>query len=210
VLPAAAAQLWTRGHRLFGLVAWMLWPAVLAMTLLAATGFAAGNLGDGIASRARTAETVGDLRKELERLRQERAGITEQRSTVEIVAAIARTRVAVWAWRDTRQCVSAVSGESRRACDGVLHLRQAEATAQRRDAIDAEAREMEARLAALPIVAAADPASFAGELVSWMTAGSVLLSPRDIYRLRVAGLVVAPSLAGLVLAFGLALGSRPR
>jgi len=210
VLPAAAAQLWTRGHRLFGLVAWMLWPAVLAMTLLAATGFAAGNLGDGIASRARTVEMAGDLRKGLDRLRQERAAITEQRSAVEIAAAIARTRVAVWAWRDTRQCVAADSAESRRACEGVLRLREAGATAQRRDAIDAEAREIEARLAALPTVGAADPVSFAGELVAWVSLGAVLLSPRDIYRARVAGLVVAPSLAGLVLAFGLALGSRPR
>jgi len=53
-------------------------------------------------------------------------------------------------------------------------------------------------------------ASFAGELVGWITSGVVVLSPRDIYRLRVAGLVVAPSLAGLILALGLALGTRPR
>jgi len=199
-----------RRHRVFALVAWVLWPGVLIMTLLAATGFAAGNLGDGIAGRARAVETASELRHGLERLRLERAGIGEQRSVAEIEAAVARTRVPVWAWRDTRQCAAADSADSRKARAGVLRLRQDEATARRRDAIDADAQEMESRLAMLPTVGTADPTSFAGELVGWVTSGAVVLSPRDIYRLRVAGLVVAPSLAGLVLAFGLALGTRPR
>ena len=76
--------LWNRGRRLFALVAWALWPAVLVMTLLAAVGFAAGNLGDAIAGRARTAGTAVDLRNDLRRLRTERAGITEPRSVAEI------------------------------------------------------------------------------------------------------------------------------
>jgi hypothetical protein len=58
----------------------------------------------------------------------------------------------------------------------------------------------------LPTVGAADPASFAAELVAWVTSGALAPSARDIYRVRVAGLVIAPSLAGLVLA----LGARPR
>ncbi len=178
------------------------------MTLLAATGFAAGNLGDGIEARARGVEMLAAARQDVERLRQERAAITEQRSVAEIEATIARTRVPVWAWRDTRQCASADSSDGRKACAGVFRLRQDEAVARRRDTVDVELRGLEARLAVLPAVGSADPTSFAGELVAWVTSGAGVLSPRDVYRLRVAGLVVAPSLAGLVLAFGLALGGR--
>jgi hypothetical protein len=205
-LPAAAAQLWNRGGRLFALVAWALWPAVLVMTLVAATGFVAGNLGDGIAGRARTAETAADLRQDLERLRQERAGIADQRSVAEIEAAIARVRIPDWA----RGCVVVDSAESRRACTAVLALRQAKATAQRRDTLDAEARDIESKLAWLPAVGAADPTSFAAELVVWVTAGAVAPSARDIYRTRILGLVVAPSLAGIVLMLALAVSARQR
>jgi len=182
-----------------------MWTVVLATTLLAATGFASTNLGDAIAGRARTLESAADLRKHVERLRAERAAILEQRSVAEIEAAIDRIWVPPWA----RPCGATESADSRKACAGVLRLRADEALARRRDAVDVELRGLEARLAALPAVATADPTSFAAELLAWVTSGAIALSARDVYRLRVAGLVIAPSLAGLVLAFGLALGARP-
>jgi hypothetical protein len=195
VLPATAAQLWNRGRRLFAVIAWALWPAVLLMTLLAGASFAAGNLGDQIAGRARTAEAAVGLRQDLGRLRQERAGIAEQRSVAEIAVAIARMQVPDWVWRDTRQCAVVDSAEGRKACGVVLPLGRAEATAQRCDHLDAEVTSMGTRLVAGG-GRGADPASIAAELVSWIMAGTVAPSPRDIYRLRVAGLVLAPSISG--------------
>jgi hypothetical protein len=163
VLPVTGAALLARGRPLFAVVAWMLWPAVLVMTLLAATGFAAGNLGDGIAGRVRAVDEAADLRRDLARLRGERSNIVEQRSTGEITAAIERTRVAPWAL----PCTSPDSAEVRRACDPVMKLRQAQALAQRRDQLDVEVRQAEAKLEGLPAVGLADPTAFAAEIVTW-------------------------------------------
>jgi hypothetical protein len=80
LLPGTAATLWDRERRQLALVAWCLWPCVLVVTLLAATGFAAGNLGDSIAGRERDAAAAVNSRAELDRLRGERATIAEARS----------------------------------------------------------------------------------------------------------------------------------
>jgi hypothetical protein len=157
LLPATGSTLWHRGRRGLGLVAWCIWPLAVAMVLLSATGFAAGNLGDSIAGRERDAAAAVDSRAELDRLRGERATIAEARSTGEIEAAIARTRVAPWAL----PCTSPDSSEARRACGELLKLRAAKFLVTRRDALDAQIRDIEARLAALPSVGLADPTSFA-------------------------------------------------
>jgi hypothetical protein len=206
VLPATGATLWHRRRRMLALVAWSLWPTVLCMVLLSATGFAAGNLGDAVAGRARAAETVADLRHDLERLRAERAGIGEVKSPGEIAAAIERTRVAPWAL----PCTSPDSAEARRACDPVMKLRQAQALAQRRDQLDVEVRQAEAKLEGLSAVGLADPTAFAAEIVTWVSAGRITPTAADIYRTRIVGLVIAPSAAGLVLmlAAGLIGGRR--
>jgi len=70
-----------------------------------------------------------------------------------------------------------VSAESRRACDGVLRLREAEGTAQRSDVLDAEIREAEATLAGLPAIAVGDPQTeAAARLVTWASAGVITSS----------------------------------
>jgi hypothetical protein len=92
----------------------------------------------------------------------------------------------------------------------VLALRQAEAVAQRRDHLDADVHRLETRLATFPVVGLADPTTFAAEIVSWISAGRFQPSAADVYRVRIIGLVVAPSLAGVVLmlAAGLIGGRR--
>jgi hypothetical protein len=203
-LPATAAGLWSRGRRLLALVAWLLLPAVLTMVLLASTGFASQNLGDGIAGRARVAETVADLRQDLERLRRERGGIAEQRSIGEIAAAIEQTRVAPWAL----PCTSPDTAEARRACSPILALRQALESSRRRDSLDVRVRQAEAKLERLPAVGLSDPTTFAAEIVTSVTAGRLAPTAADIYRIRIIGLVVAPSAAGLVMMLGIALAGR--
>jgi hypothetical protein len=94
----------------------------------------------------------------------------------------------------------------------VLQLREALATAQRRDAIDAQIRDAEARLSVLPAIAAADPqATTAAEIIAWLSAGHLRPTPQDISWLRVVGLALTPSLAGLIgmLALSLAQARRP-
>jgi len=88
---------------------------------------------------------------------------------------------------------------SGRVCAAVLSLREDVAAAQRRDAIDAELRETQAKLAALPAIATADPqATTTAEIVAWLSAGHLSPRPRDIYWLRTLGLTITPSLAGLI------------
>jgi len=206
VLPATGVQLWGRGHGLLALVAWLLWPAMLTMTLLAATGFASENLGDGIAARVRVAETAAGIREDIERLRRERGGIAEQRSVGEIAAAIDQTRVAFWAL----PCTSPDSAEARRACSPILPLRQALESSRRRDSLDIQTREAEAKLQLLPAVGLSDPTTFAAEIVTSVTAGRLAPTAADIYRIRIIGLVVAPSAAGLVMMLGIALAATRR
>jgi hypothetical protein len=79
VLPSVSVQLWQRRSILAAASAWTLWLGVLAMTWLAATGFASTNIGDSVAGRAKIAGESTVLTERLERLRQERAGIAEAR-----------------------------------------------------------------------------------------------------------------------------------
>ena len=91
----------------------------------------------------------------------------------------------------------------------MLELRQAQAAAARRDAIDVELREIQSRLAALPAVGNADPqATSAAEIVAWLSAGTFNPAPDDVARLRALGLALAPSLAGLIGMMALALVRR--
>src|SRR5262249_7873249 len=60
VLPSAAAQLWRDSHAVASIAAWSIWLIALMMTLLASMGFAATNIGDGVAGRSKVAsETTG-------------------------------------------------------------------------------------------------------------------------------------------------------
>ncbi len=210
ILPSVGVQLWARRSIFAAGAAWVMWLAVLTMTLLAATGFASTNIGDAVAGRARVVGESVVLEERIDRLRRERTSIAELRplGAIEIELQKAQTE-AQPVWRMTDGCRDVTRPVSARACASVLELRQVQAAALRRDAIDAELRETQAKLSALPALALADPqATTAAEMVTWLSAGAVSPAPSDIARLRAMGLALAPSLAGLIGMLALALMRR--
>jgi hypothetical protein len=193
--------------------AWAIWLIALGMTLLAAIGFAATNIGDGVAGRSKVAAEASALTADIERLRSERAAITETRAISTIDAEIQRAQPAAAAvWKQTAGCSNVTMAASGTACAEVLKLRQALGVAQRRDALDAELRSAETRLAPLPAITTGDPqATMAADLVAWISLGHVSLTPHDIHRMRVTGLTIIPALAGIIFMFAstlLRLGRR--
>ena len=207
VLPSAAAQLWRDRHAMSAAAAWAIWLIALGMTLLAAIGFAATNIGDGVAGRSKVAAEATALTADIERLRAERTGITEARPIATIEAEIQRAQPAAAAvWKQTAGCSNVTMAASGTACAEVLKLRQALGVAQRRDTLDAELRSAEARLAPMPAITTGDPqATMAADLVAWMSLGHVSLTPHDIHRMRITGLTIIPALAGIIFMFAVTL-----
>ena len=203
VLPSAAAQLWRDRSVMSASAAWAIWLIALGMTLLAAIGFAATNIGDGVAGRSKLAAEASALTADIERLRSERAAIAETRAVSTIEAEVQRAQPAAAAvWKQTAGCSNVTMAASGSACAEVLKLRQALGVAQRRDALDAELRSTEARLAPLPAITTGDPqATMAADLVAWISLGHVSLTPHDIHRMRITGLTIIPALAGIIFMF---------
>jgi hypothetical protein len=211
-LPSAAAQFWRDRNIMTASAAWAIWAIALGMTLLAAMGFAATNIGDGVAGRGRLVAEASALTADVARLRSERGTIAEGRSVATIEAEIQRAQPAAAAvWKQTAGCSNVTLAASGAACAEVLKLRQALGAAQRRDALDAELRNVEGRLATLPAIATGDPqATMAADILAWISAGRVSLTPHDIHRLRVTGLTVIPALAGIIFLFATTLLRAPR
>jgi hypothetical protein len=207
VLPTAAVLLWCHRARATTVLAWTIWLVALAMTLLAAIGFASTNIGDSVAGRARIAGEDRALAERVERLRAERAGIVDTRAEGAIEAALQAAQPGAQSvWKATSGCHDVTLPASARACATVLQLREDLATVKRRDAIDAELHAAEARLASLPAINAADPqATAAAEIVGWLSAGRISPAAHDIDRLRTIGLTITPALAGLVAMLALSL-----
>src|ERR1700722_8851290 len=51
ILPSVAGVLWRGRHRLASVSAWAVWAGAVTVTLIAAAGFAAGNIGDSVTAR---------------------------------------------------------------------------------------------------------------------------------------------------------------
>ena len=103
-------------------------------------------------------------------------------------------------WRATAGCRDVTLPASGEACAAVLALRQAQATAERRDALDTDLHEAESQLALLPSVMAADPqADTVARLIGWTSFGLITVTNNDIHLARIAGMTLVPQLAGLVL-----------
>jgi membrane protein implicated in regulation of membrane protease activity len=207
ILPSAACALWFERHRAAAVTAWAVWTMTIAITLMASIGFASLNIADTIAARAKIAAESGGLNARIERLRGERAAITETRAFAAIETDIQRAQPAAAAvWRQTAGCTDVTLAASGAACADVLRLRQALAHAQRRDALDAELRAAESRLAALPAVAASDPQTdAAARLINWASFGLTRISAQDIDMARVAGMTLLPQISGLVLMLAMVL-----
>src|SRR5262249_35290919 len=151
VLPTVAVQLWQRRSVLAAGAAWTIWMAALTMTLLAAMGFASTNIGDAVAGRAKIAGESTALTERISRLRSERAAIAETRSTSAIDVELQRAQPEAQAvWRVTNGCRDVTRVTSGRACEKVLELREALATAERRDGLDTDARAGADRPASRP------------------------------------------------------------
>ena len=147
ILPTAARTLWTDRRRMAAAVAWALWTITIAVALMATVGFAALNIADTTAARAKTVTERAVLTARIERLRTERSGITESRSVAAIEAELQRTQPGAAAvWRATAGCRDVTLPASGEVCAPVLALRQAQATAERRDVLDADLREAELQL----------------------------------------------------------------
>ena len=201
ILPTTARTLWTDGWRMAAAVACALWTITIAVALMATVGFAALNIADTTAARAKTVTERATLTARIDRLRSERVGITESRSVAAIGAELQRTQPsAATVWRATAGCRDVTLAASGEVCAPVLALRQAEATAERRDILDADLREAESQLKLLPSVMATDPqADTAARLIIWMSFGLISVTSNDIHLARIAGMTLVPQLAGLVL-----------
>ena len=201
ILPTTARTLWTDRRRMAAAVAWALWTITIAVALMATVGFAALNIADTTAARAKAVTERAALTARIERLRAERGGITEGRSVAAIEAELQRTQPgAATVWRATAGCRDVTLPASGDVCAPVLALRQAQATAERRDVLDADLHEAESQLRLLPSVMAADPqADTAARLISWMSFGLITVTSNDIHLARIAGMTLVPQLAGLVL-----------
>lgn len=210
-LPTAASRLWHARHRAAAFAAGLIWVGALAMMLLAGIGFASLNIGDTVAARAKVANESAALTARLDRLRDERAAITEQRSLETLDAELQRVQPSAQsAWKSTNGCRDVTIARSSKACEGVLRLREAIGAAAQRDAVDAEMRGVERQLAALPAIRQGDPqAQTTSDLVAWLSGGLVSPSVRDIHRLRIVGLTFAPACAGLLFWMAVALWRRP-
>jgi hypothetical protein len=209
-LPTAASKLWHQRHPLAALTAWLIWAGALAMMLLAGIGFASTNIGDAVAGRAKIADERAALSQRLERLREERAAVSEHRSVAALEAELQRAQPSAQAvWKATNGCRDVTLARSAQACDGVLRVREAIGSAQHRDAIDEEMRGAERQVSSLPALRLDDPqARMTSDLVAWLSGGLIAPTVQDIHRLRVVGLTLAPACAGLLLWMAAALWRR--
>jgi hypothetical protein len=201
ILPTTARTLWTDRRRMAAAVAWALWTITIAVALMATVGFAALNIADTTAARAKTVTERTTLMDRIERLRTERVGITESRSVAAIEAELQLSQPgAATVRRTTAGCRDVTLPASGAVCAPVLALRQAQATAERRDVLDADLHEAESQLKRLPSVMASDPqADTAARLITWTSFGLITVTSNDIQLARIAGMTLVPQLAGLVL-----------
>ncbi len=211
VLPVAAGELFRRRRYVPAVGAWSVWVLALGMTLMAASGFASTQIGDAVAGRSRTADQATGFTERLHRLRDERSQLRETRAVATIDAELQAAQGAVGAlWRPTSGCTDVTRAESARACEPVQRLRQSRGEAVRRDGIDSQIIDLEHQVAAMPPVTVSDPgATMATELVTWLSAGTVGITERDVQRARVLGLTTMPPLAGLLLGFAMLMYGRP-
>jgi hypothetical protein len=202
--PSWGCQLWHRGEYVAAVLAWLLWPGMIAMSLMAATGFSASTIGDVLAHRSRAVFIATSIQDTVQRLADQRRAITETRSVAAIEAQleIDRPLVARDVWRATKECHDVTIPDSAKACSAIMANRQALATARHRDVLDAQLLAASAVLNGAAITTSVDPQSEqVSKLLSWVTRGWIAPTPDDIAVVRLLGLTIVPSLAGVVLMF---------
>jgi hypothetical protein len=204
LLPDRMVAFWV--ERRFGLatVALLMWLVTVAMAVLASAGFAGVNIADTSAARAKTAAESAGLNGRIERLRTERAAITETRSTGSVEAALRdlQVRFSV-AWRATQNCTN--GDPHALVCAATRKLQSALEAARHRDELEQSLTRSEARLGALPPIGAADPqADATARLLRWLSHGALSVSPDDVGNARLLAMVVWPQLAGIAFMLAMA------
>jgi hypothetical protein len=143
ILPSVSTILWRGRHRLASLGAWAVWAGAVTVTLIAAAGFAAGNIGDSVTERGAKIAERAELTARIETL---------QERHKEAIAAAERARAA--------ECVKV--GPVCRQRESALAAVLADPEVDLKAAVTA--------LAALPPVVAGDPA---GEMIAAWSDGAV-------------------------------------
>ena len=143
ILPSVATVLWRGSHRLASVSAWAVWAGAVTVTLIAAAGFAAGNIGDSVTARGAKIAERGELTSRIATL--------EERHK-EAIAAAERARAA--------ECVKV--GPICRQRESALAAVLADPETDLKAAMTA--------LAVLPPVVAGDPA---GEMIAAWSDGAI-------------------------------------
>jgi hypothetical protein len=143
ILPCVAGVLWRGRHCLASVSAWAVWAGAVTVTLIAAAGFAAGNIGDSVTARGAKIAERAELTARIETL---------QERHKEAITAAERARAA--------ECVKV--GPVCRQRETALAAVLANPETDLKTAMTA--------LAALPPVVAGDPA---GEMIAAWSNGAV-------------------------------------
>jgi hypothetical protein len=143
ILPCTATVLWRSRHRLASVSAWGVWTGAVLVTLIAAAGFAAGNIGDSVTARGAKIAERAELTARIETLQQRHK---------EAIAAAERARAA--------ECVKV---------GPVCRQRETTLAAVLADP-ESDLKAGMTSLAALPPVVAGDPA---GEMIAAWSDGAV-------------------------------------
>jgi len=144
VLLSAGYLLWSNDRRRFAVLAWLIWPVMLGLSLMNTIGFSATNISDALAKRSAVvtattnkATAASYTASDLQDWRTERRGIREKRSAEEIKAQLVIDRRKVD--RIDRDAFEATVGcrrltaDTLKACGPILPTLQALETAKRRD-----------------------------------------------------------------------------
>jgi hypothetical protein len=198
-------QLWRSREYVAAVLAWLLWPGMIAMSLMAATGFYANNIGDAIVARSTVATKATNTASDIEKWRKDRAEIKEARSVDEIKLQLVFDRRKVDridrdAFEASLSCTR-LTADVTKACAPILPTVQALATAMRRDELTKKISDAEKPQNGAPTATSADSdpqATQVSKLLALITGGRIKASPDDIALVRLLGLTIVPSLAGLV------------
>jgi hypothetical protein len=231
VLLSAGYLLLSNGHRRFAVLAWIVWPVMLGLSLMNTIGFSATNISDALAGRsAAVAKTsnaaikASNKASDIQDWRTELKGIAEKRPVAVLEIQLVQDRKKVD--RIDRDAFEATFGcrrltpDTTKACDPVLPILKALETAKRRDELIGQINEAEKPQKApaaegnqegTTTISSADPQSeMVPRIVKWVTRGWITPTADDVVMLRILGYTVPPALAGLFLMFATALLAPPR
>ena len=197
IMPCVIAALWLRDRHAFAITAVTVYLLAVAMTALTSLGFANQNIGDAVTGRRAAVLQRTAIHEDIGRLKAERSSLhLVPASEAGVTAAtIARDQECGRVGPNCRQRVAELAATLK---DKALTDRAAE--------LDGKIAALEVRLASLPTIASADPQiDGAVAVITWLSRSIVTPTTGDIEMVRLIGVAAIPVLAGLMLAFAMAL-----